>query len=1276
MPCRHIVGVALLLFGAAVIATSQTLTSSIFGTVIDSQGAVVAQVTVTAMNVDQNISASARTNNDGSFVFPELPAGRYTLTVEKAGFKKFEKTDVILDAFTNLNVGKFTLQIGAVTETVTVEAQGLQLQTESGERSGTVIGKELENLEVNGRSPIGLLKTVPGIRSDLNTSVVGIGIGNVYSNGSRGLTENVTLNGAANQDMGGNSRFLATLSLEALSEFRVLTGSYDARYGRSSGAQIIYVTKSGTQYFHGEGYWYYRDASMNANSWDNNRRRITKPPLHFNYAGYNIGGPAYIPGKFNTHKDKLFFFWSDEYQPQTFSTGAHLLTVPTANERLGNFSNPYNAPGGGCPNGDYLNITASAGPQCKALNVPSGAIPYGPGLAALTIYPLPNVNAAVNCPNTTYTSPVALALTGGGACLGGYNYISQLPNVDNRHEQLLRIDSNLSQKWRLFGSYTHLVKDPDTSPYCPSGSGYSLCGNVPLVSGGYIYNHPGHVLTANVTGTLSSATTIEGQFNYSHRRSSILPAAGLNGLSYAAFGITNSAQMLPTIFPPFPSWIPNLVFGENISNAPVLRQNGEWAPFFTYASPIEWIGNFSKVWNKHLFQAGLYVQRMHKNQTAFASTPGTYNFVTPNATSPGDTGYGYANAAYGLVSSFYQANAFVNGQYRYTNVEEYVQDTWKVTPRFTLVYGVRLYWVQPQYDQALQTSTFLPNRWNQAQAPRLYYRLNCPNTIDPSCTTGQEAYDSPLDGGTGATAAPGYIGRIVPGSGNLLNGIAQGNKGVNKYLMQGTGLLPGPRLGVTVDLTGRSNLVFRGGGGMYYDRYQGNEIFNMITNPPAIQIPNLVNVNASNITSGSGAGVPPGVPGLTAISYEDRVPTTYSYNAGIQAKLPWATVLDISYVGSMGRRLLYNWNINAVSYGADFLSANQDPAKVQAKPSALLGTNAYDGNFLHFYRGFGGVTIESFGATSNYNSLQVAADRRFVRGLFLSANYTYGKCLTWASDDGASTRIDGLNPRVTNWGRCSFDVAQSLNFSYVYVLPSLAAHVSHFNNAAGRAIFGGWQISGITSFQKGLPFAPSLSNTQFTINGTTYNTGNVLGTGDAGLRVALIGNPLAGTTSGPYNRLNPAAFNPPTVLPPGTTAGTSIGACPAGNRATLCLFGSSSSSQPLPFSIGLDGPVNYLTGPGVNNWDISLQKTFPLRERLNLRFKVDAFNAFNHTQFSGINSSLNFGCTGVNVSGQPTGCTISNPAITSSGSVNSSGFGAVSGSRDPRILQISAKLEF
>jgi len=1267
MQPRTVVWTVILSLAACAPAAAQTISSSIFGTVVDAQGSGVPQATVTARNLDENTSTPTKTSDDGSFVFPRLLAGRYTLTVEKAGFKELAKTDVVLDVFTNFDVGKLALQVGAVTEVVSVTAERLPLQTESGERSTTIVGEQLENIEVAGRSPLALLNTIPGVRTDLDPTIAGINVGNVWANGSRGLSYNITFNGAANQDMGGNSRMLATLSMEAVSEFKVLTNSYDALFGRSSGAQIVVQTKSGSSTFHGQGYWYYRDKGMNANTWDNNRQPIPapKPSYHFNYLGYTLGGPIYIPGKFNTNKDKLFFFWNDEYQPQTLPSGRHLLTVPTANERLGNFANPYGVSGGGCLPGQYLNITGGA-PQCKTLSVPSSATLYQPGLAALSIFPLPNVDSTVSCPqDTNYNSPTALGLTGGHAC-SGYNFISQLPDVDKRHEQLLRIDNNLTDKWRLFGSYTHLVSDPDTSPFCPRGSGYSLCGNVPLVPGGYVYNHPGHIVTGNLTRTFSPNTINEAQFNYAHRRSTILPAGGINDLSYAAFGITDSSKMLPTLFPPFPNWIPNLLLGQNISNAPNLRTNGEWAPFYTYASSLEWIDNFSKVWRKHLIRTGVYIQRYHKDQTAFASTPGTYDFRSPDPASPGDTSYGYGNAAYGLVNSFYQANNFLNGQYRWTNFEPYIQDTWKVTRRFTLIYALRLYWVQPQYDQALQTSNFFPNLWNPAQAPRLYYP--CPPTV--SCPAGQTAYDSPLDGGTGATARTDYIGRIVPGSGNLLNGIAQGNGSVGKYLYKGTGLLPGPRLGLALDLTGHSNLIFRAGGGIYYDRFQGNEVFNLITNPPAIQQPTLRNLLASNMSPGAGAGVPPGVPSITGISYDARVPTTYNLNTGIQAKLPKTITLDISYVGAMGRKLLYNYNINAVPYGADFLPANQDPTKQASSTSNhIVGSDAYAADYLRPYRGYGDITMESFGATSSFNSLQVTVDKRTRNGLFVSGSFTFGKCLTWASGDGDPTRIDSLSPRVTNWGRCSYDLTKDAKFTYIYPIPSLAAHVSLFNNGFGRAVFAGWQVSGFTQFRNGAVISPSVS-VSFSgfscvpgpcpngVSPTPSLNSNITGTPSAGPRIRLVGDPFAGTTnSGTYNRLNHLAF-----------------------------------AAPLVGDIGLGAPVNYLNTPGVNNWDMSVQRTFALGERMRLNFRLDAFNAFNHTQFNGLNTSLTY--TGTynpithtfTVNPCPTNTAVKIDAVTcapildSNGNQilnNTGGFGATFNHvRDPRRLQILLKLQF
>jgi hypothetical protein len=1214
MRARRIIELALLLWLVSWPVVAQTTSGSISGTVLDAQGAAVAGATVTVRSVEQNTSVSTTTDDAGRFVFLQLPPATYTLSVEKSGFMRFEKRGLILNAYTSLSVGNIPLQVGAVAESVEVTAEGLQLQTDTGERSSTIVGTQIENIQVNGRSPLALLSTVPGLHSDLDTQTASNQTGNIYVNGARNTQFNITVNGASNIDTGSNTRMMATLSLDSVQEFKVLTSSYDARYGKAGGAQIIIVSKSGTREFHGSGYWYYRDKGMNANSWINNRDGFPKPDYHFNYFGYNIGGPIYIPGKFNTRKDKLFFFWSEEYQRQLVPQSVRRITVPTLLERQGDFSQSVDNTGSSPRPFPFIKDPLSPLP-CNASNTSGcfqdggvvGRIPanrlYGPGLAVLRLYPEPNISGQPN-----------------------FNYFSQVSEIYPRHEQLLRVDSNLTERWRLSGSWTHLPQDVERYAYCFI-NGFSLCPNFPLTP--LEYNHPGYIFSVSATATLSPTMTNEVIFDVAHHPVSVLPVDP-NALTRATTGIN-----LPTLYPPYADWIPQISFSggaTRIANAPVFNTGGgAFAPFNTFNSTYEWIDNFSKSWNKHLVQAGLYIQRNVKDQTAFVVASGNYNFGNPNS-SPFDTGFAFANAAAGVFGSFSQASNYVNGQYRYTNVEMYLQDSWKVTPRVNLNYGVRVYWLQPYYDQALQTSTFAPDRWDPSQAPRLYWPCTNP-------ATGQRAACDPVArGGTGEIRSAVDIGKIVPNSGNLTNGILQAGKDISKYLMKTSGLLFGPRLGLAIDLTGRQNLVFRAGGGIYYDRYQGNIVFNLITNPPTIFTPSIVNDFAQNISLGSALINPSGI---TAVSYDGKIPTIYNYSAGIQAKLPWATVLDVSYVGSGGRQLLFNRNLNPVPYGATFLKQNQDPTRfaggvvpdvepglaapfVQAGVK-FSGNNALPADFLRPYRGYGNITLQSFGATSNYNALQVKVDRRFAKGLFLNVAYTWGKCLTIASSDGDNARIDNLT-RLANYGPCSYDVRQRLSFNYVYAIPKLAPFQGH---AITRAIFNDWQISGITVFRNGLPYNVTVGS----ITGINLNN-NVTGSQTQGPRVRLVGDPYLGTTDSPYNRLNPAAFAPP----------------PVG-------------------SIGIDAPLNYLNTPGVNNWDMAVQRNVPLREKLRLQLRVDAFNVFNHTQFSSINSTINFSSL--------TNPTPTNLPYDSNGNlVNKNGFGTVSGVRSPRVLQIVARLVF
>lgn len=308
----------LLLLSLAVFAAqsfAQTVSGTIAGHVVDQQGANVVNATVVVVDPDKGVRAEMKTGEQGDFSFSALQPGTYNVTIEAPGFKKIARSDLPLNANDRLSLGDIAMEVGAVTETVEVSGQAAILQTQSVERSDTITGRQMENIQVNGRNPLDLAKLVPGVVSTANFSVGGVGgLSGLQVNGSRGTENQLTINGIGDIDTGANGSQNVTVSLDSTAEFKILTGTYQAEYGRNAGAQISMVTKSGTNEFHGSGYWYHRHEDLNANTWLNNVRGLPRNLFRFNNPGYTIGGPIILP-KVHT-KNNLFFFWSQEWQNQ------------------------------------------------------------------------------------------------------------------------------------------------------------------------------------------------------------------------------------------------------------------------------------------------------------------------------------------------------------------------------------------------------------------------------------------------------------------------------------------------------------------------------------------------------------------------------------------------------------------------------------------------------------------------------------------------------------------------------------------------------------------------------------------------------------------------------------------------------------------------------------------------------------------------------------------------------------------------------------------------
>jgi Carboxypeptidase regulatory-like domain len=1137
----------LLLLSGALFA-QMTVTGSIVGTVTDPSGQVVPGAKVTLTSQSTGDIRNATTNDVGAFNFVAVPPATYSLKVEHGGFKAFQRTGVVVSANEHVAAGDIQLQIGAVTDTITVEAKSAMVQTDSAEHSAAITPVQLDTLTARGRDVVSMLRTIPGVQYQADNDSVGNSFGTSTPNigGASNSMNIIAVDGVISNDMGTPATFSSVTTLDAIGEVKVILNSYQAEYAGNGGAIVEVVTKSGGREYHGTGYWFLKNEALNANDFFNNRsvsttfpNGVPRPEYRYNALGASIGGPIYIPGKFNRNKNLLFGFYNLENWGIKVPGALTQYTMPSALERAGDFSQTLDTSG---------KVIVIKDPN-TGVAFPLNAIPKGRlnanGVALLNTLPLPN-----------FTNR---AITG-----GNYNYQIQEVLNNPKRSQLFKIDVVPTDRDRFFvRGKTWLAENNGfavAAPAKPTGF-FAQC---------YCFTESG--LSVGWTHVFSPTIVMEVTSGIRHNHEAWHPINGLDKVLRSSIGFT-AGQFFPQANPQ--GFIPRFSFG-GVVNPPDVSFDDR---FLTGGTDFTFSFNDNVTISRgpHTFKVGVDAYRMREYEGERSIFSGTFSFAK-DTNNPFDTNYAFSNAALGVFNSYTESNARYGANERESIVEWFVQDTWKVNRKLTLDYGLRFSWYNQMYpNNPGQQSVLALDRYSASQAPVLFQPVLSPTKVRMA-----------LNPVTGQLFPAVYIGAFVPGSGNPApGGVLSGDNSYPRGFVDQQPVLYGPRLGFAYDPFGKGKTAIRAGASILYNM-RLTKWSQTTENPPAIFSPityygNLDTfLQAGNVLSPSNTN---------AYNRQNKTPTNYNVSFGVQQDIGFSTLLDVSYLGVFGRHLQQTEALNTVPYGARFLAQNQDPTSA-GKPLV--------DNFFRPLPGYNNVTFSDNAFSSNYHALLMALNRRFTRGLQLGVSYTYAKYMSY-------TGIPIYRPiRTWSYGPDASDQTHNLVVNFNYEPPKLSGLLP---NPVVRWVFDGWMLSGIGQWVSGTPNGIALTTTDGT---------DLTGGGD-GQRVNMVGNSASGDSTF-YQWFNTAAFGRPGRGDPGNAARVNI------------------------------------RNPGVNNIDLALSKRFPLHsEKRFLQFRWEAYNAFNHTQYSTLNTTARFDPTGLQTN---------------------SLFGQVTATRAPRVMQGSLRLVF